>query len=785
MERFAAAPGAEGVRSQQTRLWFYPDSVRLSLSPGGDTLYIRSARMTAAAERVERGGQAAPEAPPWTRATTEEINADYRALSRLFPELGELDTVARLLSLFAWLEASRDSGHRLPDLEALLSLTLPPVRTPRGLPQLLVFTALDRTLEERLFLAADRSGITDRMRRLRPRRPGDISPRQRLDRALAALPTRLEDQRETRARFEELARTVRSDDEALRLAYEAERIWMHNRAIYHVDRETAGKVVDRERAGGLINVFSTAIGGLDLDMGGAVRSAWRPGSTSTEVPVTAAASPTGPPPEGWADSLDGRQPEPLPEHGTGPTTRVTWAGGAVITRTFPWSVVREGRDPQGRLLWRRAHHHPRSGEEQVREIRFSGPDGEPSLTRYERGRTWHYQLSPVAGGLAARPLAGVPATDVVGPLPEAPHTGAPATLWDLLPADVPLLGRETTGAVPMVLFGDPSQPEGLRAGDPSLASRGGAALREEFDRAAQQVVATATLPRATAAHASLEQGGAVVTLQIGRLRYSVPVEEIRTLLLDLGPTPLLDGALASVAAGRMVFYRDSAAVRAPWRGPGLRQRPEDDPVALTAALNGRNGDGPRLAVAADLSRASTSLASLPEVKDPESVAIIAAPERWPTETRPLLERFLAARRGRLIRVLDEPMQETPPVLVVALGGGPAARAGLLRRWGEAGHLRDRVLLLLPLHAPLEPALADTLVTEHGARAVYLTAEALEPGGVLRTLAALEEVAMSAPEAARAPDAFLAAAARRAAEDPALGRRSRDEVRRILRGGLSF
>lgn len=286
-------------------------------------------------------------------------------------------------------------------------------------------------------------------------------------------------------------------------------------------------------------------------------------------------------------------------------------------------------------------------------------------------------------------------------------------------------------------------------------------------------------------HATLGVNGKVVTLQLGRLRYPIPVEEIRTLLLETGPTPVLDGALASVSTGRLVLYRDSATVRFPWRGPGLRQRPEDDPVALMAALNGRSGTGPRLAVTADLSRAAKTLASLPEVGGSASIAVIASPERWPTESRPLLERFLEAGKDRSFRVLDEPTEETPPVLVMALGGGPASRARLLRRWGEAGRLRDRVLLVLPLHAPLEPALADALLVEHGARAVFLTTEALEPEGVLPVLASLEVVAGVASRPAMAPDAFLAEAVRQAVDDPTLGRRTRAEVLRILRGGLAF
>ena len=53
LERFSADPRSMQVSGQQTRLWFYLDSVDLTLSPQGDILVVRSPRMTAASERLE------------------------------------------------------------------------------------------------------------------------------------------------------------------------------------------------------------------------------------------------------------------------------------------------------------------------------------------------------------------------------------------------------------------------------------------------------------------------------------------------------------------------------------------------------------------------------------------------------------------------------------------------------------------------------------------------------------------------------------------------------------
>jgi hypothetical protein len=120
-----------------------------------------------------------------------------------------------------------------------------------------------------------------------------------------------------------------------------------------------------------------------------------------------------------------------------------------------------------------------------------------------------------------------------------------------------------------------------------------------------------------------------------------------------------------------------------------------------------------------------------------------------------------------------------------VGQAAAARAALLRSWGHQGLLRDRVLLLLPLHEPLEPSLAEELLQVHGCRAVYLTAEPLEAGAVRRVVAALGEIIVAGSQGPTAPDILLGLAADRAAEAPELGRRMREEVRRVRRGGLAF
>ena len=105
LERFASDPTAGAVMNQQTRFWFYPDDVDLTLSAEGDVLAFRRVRMTAASERVREAGSSEGE-PAWTKDTVSFLNAHYDALAARFPELSDLDESVRLLSLFTWLDAA-------------------------------------------------------------------------------------------------------------------------------------------------------------------------------------------------------------------------------------------------------------------------------------------------------------------------------------------------------------------------------------------------------------------------------------------------------------------------------------------------------------------------------------------------------------------------------------------------------------------------------------------------------------------------------------------------------
>lgn len=260
-ERFAADPRSAESPGQQTRLWFYPDSVDLTLSPQADLLAMRRVRMSAASERA--GGTTGAVAA-WTKATVDGINTDYDKLSAAFPELGDLDTVVRLLSFFSWLKAARDEGLLIPDLDVLLAVDLPAEPTPRRYPQQLAFgaSAPGSTAAPMIF---DRIDVALGLDRLAPPEERPLSAARRFARALGALDPNVPDQA---ALAKELQALGGVKDEATLddAAFRAERLRMHRLVLGTLDENARTQVKARAEAGEKLRVLGLGIGGLDLGM---------------------------------------------------------------------------------------------------------------------------------------------------------------------------------------------------------------------------------------------------------------------------------------------------------------------------------------------------------------------------------------------------------------------------------------------------------------------------------------------------------------------------------------
>lgn len=280
MERFAADARSQSVPTQQTRLWFYPDSVDLTLSPEGDVLILRRVRMSAASERLAEEsftGKKGDQDPPWTRATVTAINTDYDALARFFPELSDLDQVVRLLSLFTWLRQERDEGLLIPDLDALLALELPAEPTPRRFPQLLAYSAMPAGGAQGPVDVFNRHPVVEALERLLPPSGAPLSAARRTRRALAALDRRQADHAALAREMESIDMKSLDDGALDLLAYRAERLKMHQLVLATLPASERAGIDRRESAGETLRTISTGIGGLDLGMGRALAQAKRRG----------------------------------------------------------------------------------------------------------------------------------------------------------------------------------------------------------------------------------------------------------------------------------------------------------------------------------------------------------------------------------------------------------------------------------------------------------------------------------------------------------------------------
>jgi hypothetical protein len=353
LERMAADQNSAGVfvSGQQTRMWFYPDAVDLTLSEQGDVLVLRSVRMTAASERVgETGLPAAGQSPEWTRATVQAINDDYDALQEFFPELSDLDEVVRLLSLFAWLKQAESDGLLLPDLNSLLAVELPQLSTPRTYPQLLAFNALpppDSSVPVTVF---DRVPVAEALDRLNPASGRPFPARRRYQRAVAGLNPELQDDAKLLAEFQRFDAERLSDDQLDLLAQRAERVRMHTTVIATLESPQRREIGERMRRGESFRIFSGGIGGLDLGMGAVVTRA-----RARRLGLAAGAHPGGPdttlvagaasrePREEWRDDPPGLPATLLPDHGPG--TAGTAQNRVVVGDGSPgWILVLYGAD---------------------------------------------------------------------------------------------------------------------------------------------------------------------------------------------------------------------------------------------------------------------------------------------------------------------------------------------------------------------------------------------------------------------------------------------------------
>jgi hypothetical protein len=653
IERFAADPASATVSAQQTRLWFYPDRVDLTVAPQGDVLAMRHVRLSAASERLadETFAPGQGSEPDWTKATIGAINEHYDGLARVFPELADLDQVVRLLSFFTWLDQAAPGSGPVPDLDALLAVELPALPTPRTFPQMLSFNALPPAGSAGPVGSFDRVPVVDALGALNPSN-GLLDPQVRLQRALAGLDRGVPEE----AQFiDEIAATnpaALSPSELDLLAFRAQRLRMHRTVLGAFDPKLREEL--EKASGDPLRVISVGVGGLDLGMRkvvdrahsrsigllgaraalpGAQRSAYTLADVSAETRAL------------WRQDPPALPRTVMPDHGIGKAglTRHFGAGWIEITP----GVSGDDDDSGGAL---RIVHGAAGPEVVARGIRFDA-EGKPRLLdRLERGRRWSYRLEQDKQGMRA---ARIDAPAAVA-LPAAPKS------------------IELPDGLAMLRI-DPETD-----GNPAAASIG---LR-------LQSVAAGPLDAAT-------PRWVVQRLILG---HQADLAHDPS-LPGIAPLPSMFGEIESL----MVLGRASLRQR-PWETEPRPIAGEQDPLRVAAAINAW-WDAPGAlpapggaVVGVDWEVSPQRWAQAPR---PGAQALLVLPEGgFPLESSGLAKLLAEAWTSGRVSAQADPTDETLVVVVSAEAPGlfasrlraisklPAMRGKLLAGWSLAGPVRD-------------------------------------------------------------------------------------------------
>lgn len=707
LERLAADPGAHAFAGQQTRLWFYPDDVEITLSEEADLFALRRARMTASSERVVVGTSleaAEGPDPPWTRETIAAINQDYDALSRVFPELADLDQVVRLLALFTWLERVGEEGLTTPDLDVLLAVELPAVPTPRRLPNLIVHGVLPGPGAAAAVDVFDRVELGEAFDRLAPLSGRPLPAARRLARAAAALDPKLPDHAALAREIEEQrSRAVHEEDLLDLPAYRAERLLMHQRVLSTLDARSRASVEARRKAGETLRAVSVAIGGLDLGMGQAFSRALgrgvRLGSEGGRKEAAArGASRSEARPRGRDGTLSATDPSrdlpavELPEHGLEPsakphTVAIGRARATVVSSEVGdnWvqvvSWVYEGGGEAGAY----AQTVLGVGSPDVRARRcVRDPEGRaPTIERVEGARVFRYALSPDGGrtGFRALPVAGQAVPPEVLGLAHRPHGPRDPLPDAAIPADLVLLDVRPASSAPPADNGAGGAAQGI--GEPPTVT-----LRL---RKGAEAELAASFPRAV-----------LQRLVLGREADLTPGR----------PLPGLDSP-SSILGGRRALMVALGGPHAapPWAVPADPVPGEEDGAQIAGALRrwwAADGVAVPVVVGSDAASSTTRWQAAPAIR---GKALLLLPEdAFPALAAPLRSALAGAWPAKQV-VSALPEGKLPDLVVLASAEAPGLLGARVRALARREAMRGKLLAVYSLSGPVRADLPALVLRE--------------------------------------------------------------------------
>ncbi|MEQ1727519.1 MAG: hypothetical protein ABL982_03985 [Vicinamibacterales bacterium] len=794
--RFHAQPCDAVPSSEGTRFWFYPDAIALRQEEHGSLLRLVAARYLAGAERQEAWTQSgtpdSSQTPDWTSESISHLNENYPAYASAFPELRELDTVARLLAIFTWLKLKQEAGTLTIDLAPLLSVELPACTTPRAMPQMVTATAVDcdtNTIVRRV----DASAVTERMARSRGRRPVDLAAESR--NVISARERAADDQEWAKgfgpgeaSEVLRLYTAARADTFTLTDALSWRRIQDEE-----LITEGASEALGRELTFGemlqLTGAWTSIGGGIDLDPtrivrlakpigsveGGALRGMIsRPGAGVTFEGRIWIASPklSGP-----GKLMTTRNPARHDLVGDLPGPRVSPAGFSHTSSTTPagGDLSRSG----GSTIWT-----PSAS----RTVRWNPGESNPSFIRVDRASGRRFDFESTGNMLRATVRSDVGRAErEIGAVRDALGGGSSIDdAWRLLPDDTVVKAvLRTPKNETYVLYQGTAREELARFVGPNRATTWtDTGVRARLERITAREIADR--PTGTAAFAHARMSGDTLTLQMAKKRVTLDGETLAALSRDPAANVAgqLDDAINGSGNDAIVLVRDALSRRPERFGGSLKAGSLDDPVHIAATLS-RRYPNKRFFIDDEMSIATSNLAAMPTIRGPQDLAVIVPETGFAVEDRGLMAQVGHALETAGMKPVSA-ASSAQTVLVIS-GHNDAALVAFLDDLGRQGALRNRVILLNTCHARANESLFSHLIQQYGARGIIVQPDRIRPVALSRVLNAMTELVNEAGASGTGihPADLMRKSAERVLSGVGLSERLRGEVRKLLGTSLQI
>lgn len=747
--RFFGSQRGQAIAGESTRFWFYPDDIKMTESDAGTLMRIGSPRYTPAAERQEawsRTGEISKETPPWTADAIKHLNQNYDRYAAIFPELAELDAVGRLLSVMTWLH-KKNAGREAPlDLDELLSVELPASYTPRRRPQM--FLAYFVSQEDKKVSAYNVSHISDVAWKRVEAVPGEDRP---LAEGLAKMVIGVAGLQLLKEDLPDLVLSPEGEPEGYQ-SYSLISGGLDLDPAKRLPRRGTMSARDTE----LLQHVAGSRGGQDIPVGGATwRRSPRGGDGQRSLPA-------------WI-----RRESTTEIPGKTRTTIRT------DDRTFAAEAGSPGKGWQNRGSANMAGRIETRTLSEDGTVVFARRNQDAEAVRYSikgNGRAYSAERLPEVAEPTAEQLQ----------VAEAAMRARGATaeeLWKSLPADTPIVAVDTAadGTV-AVLSGSPGAYRVQYLRDAQV-------VRTATDNALREFEAISSARIRDAGDATRKFLYVTAGEMPGEVRIDLGAKRIDTTTFKFKED--LDVALKSAAdegVTDIVVYRDALDRRPAIHGGSMRRFSFSDPLDVVASINETPGRPLRAHLANDIDLAMANHGRIGAIHTRNDVTVILAGAEANIETHGLNVRVRRPLESSGMTIANDLSAVGPNSKVILVwGNNDAALVQYLTRAGEAGHLKDKVMLVATCFAEGNPNLFQTLLAKYGPTAVMIHGEPITPVALQRVALEIPEVIRAAEAAQEAidPARLFSKAAERVLKDGTISNQLRTSIEKLLRSGLQL